>query len=150
MCVYFIYKIQKKPKMHKCCPSASNGSVKLQTFLLEFILDRLRHFYTCCLKSLTYFLQFGGKCPHVLFKAGWNFWTHRSENRWQPQDIPRTSPGARGKGAAGGFPVGLVFHWGSQPSLGMSAAPGLYLSLCLCSGNFCDLAEHVAAQTRYH
>lgn len=57
----------------------------------HLFLHKLRPFYTFYLKSLTYVLQFGVKCPHVLFKAGWNFWIHRSQNHWQPRDSPMSS-----------------------------------------------------------
>lgn len=102
----------------------------------HFFLHQLRNFYTCNLKSFTYFLQFGVKWPHVLFKAGWNFWIHRSQSHRQPQDRPRSS----GQGVLWWFPVALVLHWGSQPSLGMWKSPSLYLSLC--SGDFSDCRAH--------
>lgn len=55
-------------------------------------------------------------------------------------------PSELGAGGAGGrFPVALVFHWDSQPSLGMSAC----LSFTLLRELFC-LEEHVAAQIRDH
>lgn len=108
----------------------------------HFFLHKFRYFYTCNLKSFTYFLQFGVKCPPVLFKAGWNFWMHRSQSHWEPQDSLRSS----GQGMLWWFPVPWCSTGGHSPAWGCQSlqaftfhfAEGIFLT-----------AEHMAAQTHY-